>query len=223
MSAKRLSRLNHFLLQKAFKVCVNCYHSVYNFLFYLPCGGETFFRRRCVKFASLTAGDLVLDVCCGAGELTTVIASQGFTGQVVGVDISGSALEIARKRTQCIPVTFVRASADDLPFDSFRFNKCFVSFGLHHMAEQERWRTLKEIYRILAPEGTLYVIDYNLPEKGIRRLAAIAYAKRDQSDEAYKMVKNRSLVREIKQAGFEIERRGLTCQGMIQLLEGVKK
>ena len=176
-----------------------------------------------MKFASLTAGDLILDVCCGAGELTTVIARQGFPAKVIGLDISGSALEISRKRTQCIPVTFVRASADDLPFDSFRFNKCFVSFGLHHMAEQERWRALKEIHRILAPEGTLYVIDYNLPRKGVRRLAAMVFAKLDESDEAYKMLKTGSLFSEIDQVGFEIARRGLTCQGIIQLLEAVKR
>jgi len=91
------------------------------------------------------------------------------------------------------------------------------------MPERERQKTLTEIHRILAPEGTLYVIDYNLLEGGLRRLAAIAFAKLDESEEAYKMLKNGSLVREIKQAGFEIERRDLTCQGIIQLLEVVKK
>lgn len=223
MSAKRFSQLKQEILKEAFNIFVKCYCSAFNFLFYLPCGGEISFRRRCVKFASLTADDRILDLCCGTGELTTVIASQGFTGQVVGVDISESALGIARTKTQHMPVTFLTASANNLPFDSSRFDKCFISFGLHHMWKQERQKTLTEIYRILAPKGTLYVIDYNLPERGVRRLAAIAFAKLDDSEEAYEMVKNGSLVREIKQAGFEIERRCLTCQGIIQLLEGVKK
>jgi SAM-dependent methyltransferase len=82
---------------------------------------------------------------------------------------------------------------------------------------------LTEIRRILAPGGLLYVIDYNLPEKGVRRLVAMAFTKLDNSEEAYEMVKNGNLAREIKRAGFEIKRRDLTCQGIIQLLEGVKK
>jgi len=67
------------------------------------------------------------------------------------------------------------------------------------------------------------VIDYNLPERGLRRLAATAFAKLDKSEEAYKMLMHDSLTREIKNAGFEIERRELTCQGIIQLLEAVNK
>ena len=223
MSAERFSQLKHDILKKAFNICVKCCDYAFNFLFYLPCGGETSFRRRCVKFASLTARDWILDVCCGTGELTAVIAKQGCTGPVVGIDISESSLEIARIETRHIPVTFLRASADDLPFDSSQFDRCFISFGLHHMPERERKRTLTEIHRILAPEGILYVIDYNLPERGLGRLAAIAFTKLDKSEEAYEMLKNRSLIREVKQAGFEIARRGLTCQGIIQLLEVVKK
>ncbi|MEA3443013.1 MAG: class I SAM-dependent methyltransferase [Chloroflexota bacterium] len=223
MGAEEFSQFNHVLLKKALNICLKCCDSVFNLLFYLPCGGETSFRRRCVKFAALKAGDWILDVCCGAGELTTVIARQGFTGQVVGVDISESALEIARTKTQHTPVTFLRASASDLPLDSSRFDRCFISFGLHHMSEQERQKTLTEIHRILARQGTLYIIEYNLPEKGPRRLAAIAFAKLDKSEEAYEMLKNGSPIREIKQGGFEMERRGLTCQGIIQLLQVVKK
>lgn len=219
---KRLSRLKHVTSGRVFNICVSYYDSVFNFLFYLPCGGETSFRRRCVRFASLAAGDSILDVCCGAGELTSLIARQGFTGQVFGVDISEPALEIARTKTSHIPATFLRASADYLPFGSSRFDKCFISFGLHHMPEQQRQRTLMEIYRILAPKGTLYVIDYNLPESGLRRLTAIAFAKLDESKEAYQMLKSRSLVSEIKKARFEIKRRDSACQGIIQLLEMVK-
>ena len=172
-----------------------------------------------MEFTSLTARHRILDICCGTGDLTVMLAKKGSTGQVVGVDISKSALEIARAKTQHFPITFLRANANDLPFDSSRFDKCFISFGLHHMTEQGRQKTLTEIHRILTPEGALYVIDYNLPDRGLRRLVAIAYAKLDSSEEAYQMIRNGSLLRGVKQAGFEIKRRYLTCQGMVQLLE----
>lgn len=223
MSAEKFGHLKRSLVGKVCNVWMDCWDSVLNSLFYLPCGGESCFRRRCVKFASLTFRDRILDVCCGTGKLTDVIAKQGAAGQVVGVDISKSALEKARARTHHIAVTFLRASANNLPFASSQFNKCFISFGLHHMPQRDRQRTLKDIRRILVPGGALFVIDYNLPERRLRRLIATAFAKLDESEEAYKMLIGGCLIREIKQAGFEIKRQDLTCQGMIQLLEAVNK
>ncbi|MBW1677617.1 MAG: class I SAM-dependent methyltransferase [Deltaproteobacteria bacterium] len=176
-----------------------------------------------MKFATLTAGDRILDLCCGTGTLTAVIARQRFTRRLIGVDISESIIEIARIKAHHIPATFLRASADNLPFNSSQFDNCFISFGLHHMSKYERQKTLAEIHRTLAPKGAIYIIDYNLPKKGLRRLAAITFTKLDKSKEAYKMLKNGNLIREIKQAGFEIEKRDLTCQGIIQLLKLVKK
>lgn len=223
MGAEILAQFKQNILWRAFKTFVKCYNAAFNFLFYLPCGGETSFRERCVKFATLTAGDRILDLCCGTGELTTVIAGKGLVENLVGVDISEPAIEIARTKTPRMPITFMTASANDLPFNSSQFDNCFISFGLHHMLKRERQKTLAEIHRTLAPKGTLYIIDYNLPEKGLRRLAALTYIKLDESNEAYEMLKNGSLIREIKQAGFKIEKRDLTCQGIIQLLKAVKK
>ena len=91
------------------------------------------------------------------------------------------------------------------------------------MPEQQRQRALTEVHRILAPKGTLYVIDYNLPDRVLSRLTAIAFAKLDESKEAYQMLRSGSLISQIEKAGFEIERRALACQGIIQLLEMVKK
>lgn len=195
---------------------------LFDFVFYLPCGGEKSFRETCVKFAGLVNEDRILDLCCGNGELTTIIAGKGFIKDLVGVDISESVIKIARTKNQYTPVTFIRASANDLPLDSSRFTKCFISFGLHHMSRHERTQTLVEAHRILVPKGTLYVIDYNLPQKGLRRLAAIAFAKLDESKEAYRMLKDGDLIKEVQQAGFEIVRRELTCQDIVQLLAAVK-
>ena len=223
MTARILSQLKPKILRKTSQPFLKFYDTVHNFLFYLPCGGETSFREKCVKFADLKNGDRVLDLCCGAGELTIAVARQGLTVELVGVDISEQAIETASTKARHMPVTFVRASVDDLPIKSPRFNKCFISLGLHHIPEQTRWKTLTEIHRALAPKGTLYVIDYNLSEKGLRRLAAITFIKLERSKEVFEMLKNGSMVRQIKQAGFEITGRDLICQGIVQLLKAVKK
>ena len=76
MTVQRFVQLKQVIFSKTFKIWVKCCDSAFNLLFYLPCGGEASFRERCVKFASLTAGDRVLDVCCGTGELTVVIENK---------------------------------------------------------------------------------------------------------------------------------------------------
>lgn len=198
------------------------YDLLFNWFFYLPCGGEKTFREKCVKFANLVTEDRILDLCCGTGELTTVIEGKGFVKELVGVDISEPAIEIAKTKTRHMSVIFIKASADDLPIDSSRFTKCFISFGLHHMSRHERRRTLLEAHRTLAPKGTLYIIDYNLPVKGLSRWAAIAFAKLDESEEAYRMLRDGDLIKEVRQAGFEIVKREETCQHIVQLLAAVK-
>jgi len=198
------------------------YDPLINFIFYLPCGGENYFRKRCVNFASPAEGGQVLDVCCGTGTLTSLIAHHiGPNGQVIGVDTSESALEIARTKTQNLPVTLLRVSAENLPFDSSRFGKCFISFGLHHMPRQARQNTLKEIHRTLTAAGSLFVVDYNLPKRALARLMTRALVKLDESEEACRMLMNSSLLKEIEQAGLEIRRQEFLCKGMVQLVEAV--
>ena len=177
---------------------------------------------RCADFASPAEGDQVLDVCCGTGTLTSLIAARvGPAGQAIGVDISESALEIARTKTCNIPVAFVRASAEALPFASSRFDKCFISFGLHGMPEQARQNTIREIARTLRTSGSLFVVDYNLPAKALARLTLKAFVKHIEDEAAYRMLVGSSLEREIVEIGFAIRRRHIACSGMVQLIEAV--
>ena len=73
------------------------YNRLLNYIFYLPFGGEQSFRRKCLDFALVEKGDRVLDVCCGEGTLSRLIADcLGRSGQVIGVDLSQSALKEAK-------------------------------------------------------------------------------------------------------------------------------
>jgi len=191
-------------------------------IFYLPCGGESHFRKKCANFARPIEGDRVLDLCCGTGMLTLLIAGHtGPSGQVIGGDISGPALEIARARIPNLPVMFLKTSAENLPFTPSGFDECFISFGLHHMTGQARRNTLREVRRILRAGGSLFIIDYNLPERTLARLMTRALVKLDRSEEAYKLLVNHRLLTEVQQAGFEIRRRELAGRGMVQLVEAV--
>jgi ubiquinone/menaquinone biosynthesis C-methylase UbiE len=189
-------------------------------LVFLPFGGENSFRKSCVDFASPAERDRVLDVCCGTGRLTSLIAQRiGSEGQVIGVDLSESVLEIARKRTRNMPVTFQRANVENLPFTSARFDKCFISFGLHEMPRQARHNTLREIHRTLRPGGRLFIVEYNLPTGTLARLAIKAFVKIIEDKAAYRMLLDSSLVTEVEEGGLAIKRREFVYSGIIQLIE----
>jgi demethylmenaquinone methyltransferase/2-methoxy-6-polyprenyl-1,4-benzoquinol methylase len=210
-------------LEKFLNIWARLYDSFINWIFYSPCGGEGRFRGKCLDFVSPAKGEGILDVCCGSGMFTYMIASRaGLDGQVIGVDLCKSALEIARNQPSAFPLKFLKANAKSLPFASSKFNKCLIIFGLHHMPRQTRHKTLSEIHRTLIPTGSLFVVEYNLPDRAIAKLVAKALVKLDKSKEAYTMLLNHSLPGDIEQVGFSIKRREFMYKGAVQLIEARK-
>lgn len=188
-------------------------------LIFLPCGGERAFRRRFVDFAHPQKGDLLLDVCCGTGTLTSLLAEKVFPGgQVIGVDLSPGMLRIAREKIAGTIAAFGRANTEQLPFRDSRFAKAFISLALHEMPEIARQNTLKEIYRTLTPEGRLFILDYSLPERWLWRSLLRLWVKLFEEESAGKLVLKGDLMGELQAAGFKVERRIPVYVGMLQMI-----
>ena len=59
------------------------------------------FGQQTIHHLSLNPGDRILDVCCGSGaSALTASISVGSTGEVIGVDIAESLLQLARNKAQ---------------------------------------------------------------------------------------------------------------------------
>jgi SAM-dependent methyltransferase len=128
--------------------------------------------------ANLRAGDRVLDLGCGDGTLTGVLAdaaragagageSGGLapSGSVVGVDVAEAALRRARARHPAL--TFALVPIDGaLPFDDGTFDVVWSSEVIEHVADTASW--LSEVRRVLAPRGRLLL---TTPSHGRLRLA----------------------------------------------------
>ncbi len=88
-----------------------------------------------IERAAPRAGERVLDVGCGCGTTSLVIAGQVAPGgSVVGVDISAPMIEVARGRAGGAPVEFVVADAATHHFGS-PFDLLFSRFGVMFFAE----------------------------------------------------------------------------------------
>jgi ubiquinone/menaquinone biosynthesis C-methylase UbiE len=99
----------------------------------------------------------ILDVGCGSGWATRLMAQRATEGRVVGIDISDEMVELARSSSGNMPnVEFHVASAEALPFSSDEFTHAFSMESLYYYADISA--ALTEIHRVLRPKGQLAIV-----------------------------------------------------------------
>ncbi len=126
---------------------------------------------------SLTEGSRVLDVACGTGDLSLVLARAG-KAEVVGLDFCRPMLEVARRKAadDSRTVPFVEGDALRLPFADETFDAATIAFGLRNLAGVSEG--LKELRRILRTGGRLAVLEFSSPVvPGFRALFRFYFAR----------------------------------------------
>jgi demethylmenaquinone methyltransferase / 2-methoxy-6-polyprenyl-1,4-benzoquinol methylase len=107
-------------------------------------------------------GDRVLDACCGTGDLAVEAERRG--ARVVALDFSPRMLERARRKSGTIE--WVQGDALALPFADGEFDAATVGFGIRNLADLEGG--LRELARVLRPDGKLAVLEITRP-RGLLR------------------------------------------------------
>jgi len=119
-------------------------------------------RERAADLARVGAGDRVLDVATGTGDLAIELARRvGSAGSVVGSDFSEGMLERARQKDPSI--TWTWGDALDLPYADGEFAAATVGFGARNFSDLERGLT--EMRRVVQPGGRVVILEITTPEK----------------------------------------------------------
>jgi demethylmenaquinone methyltransferase/2-methoxy-6-polyprenyl-1,4-benzoquinol methylase/phosphoethanolamine N-methyltransferase len=126
-------------------------------------GRERALREMTVRVASVGPGDKVLEAGCGTGSLALAAKKHtGPEGEVVGIDASPEALDIARDKAARagMSITFQHALIEDIPYPDDQFDVALSCFMIHHLpSDDARRQGLAEVYRVLKPGGRLLILD----------------------------------------------------------------
>ena len=116
---------------------------------------------------------LVLDLCCGTGDLALALAHAG-RARVVGADFAHTMLVRAKAKSVDVPAAdgastakemlFFEADALRLPFADASFDLVTSAFGFRNLANYEAG--LREIHRVLKPGGTIAILEFAEPPDG---------------------------------------------------------
>lgn len=128
-------------------------------------GVHRLWKRFVIDLAGVRAGEKVLDVAGGTGDLSREFSKQvGPRGLVVLSDINTAMLSEGRRRLAdkgVVNLPIVQANAETLPFADDSFDCITIGFGLRNVTDKDK--ALRSMCRALKPGGRLLVLEFSKP------------------------------------------------------------
>ena len=101
--------------------------------------------------------DRVLDLGCGSGWATRLIAKRFHPKKIVGIDISDEMVRRAEEQSKGIAnIEFRQGAAEKIPLPDGSIDKIFSIESLYYWPDQ--MAGLKEVKRVLTPGGKLFML-----------------------------------------------------------------
>ncbi|MCK4913258.1 MAG: class I SAM-dependent methyltransferase [Planctomycetes bacterium] len=144
----------------------------------------------------------VLDVGCGDGRLTDYLEKH--SDELASIDLDPDKINEFKKRFPHLPI--IKAGGENVPFPDHYFSLVNCVTVIEHIKNDEQM--LKEIFRVLEPNGLAYIVNdawfYH-----ILRSAGLLMDLPSDTDESFRyphvnLMRPSQLKKKIKKAGFEI-------------------
>jgi len=114
-----------------------------------------------VAQASLPSDGTVLEIGCGTGNVLVLAGRAAPGATLIGLDPDPDALAVAKRKTARagLEVRLDQGYADRLPYADGSVDRVLSSFMLHHLPGPQKLDALREVRRVLAPGGSLHLLD----------------------------------------------------------------
>lgn len=142
---------------------------------------DLYWRKRLISCLRKERPQRILDVACGTGDLSFMMASRiSECQEVVGVDLSSEMLSVARRKMSAkkngYKISFLQGDCLHLPFAEETFSAATCAFGVRNFENTEQG--LREMARVLIPKGSLFILELSTPPNKFLRWGYRLYAHR---------------------------------------------
>ncbi len=145
----------------------------------LTMGIDKGWRKNLINMMAKTKPEIILDVATGTGDLAILAAESIADVYVKGLDISKGMLKVGKekinKRNLQDRVKMIHGDSENMPFDDNSFDAITVAFGVRNFENLEKG--LKEMNRVLKPEGSLFILEFSRPKNALFRYGFNIYFK----------------------------------------------
>ncbi|MEO8649370.1 MAG: class I SAM-dependent methyltransferase [Acidobacteriota bacterium] len=132
---------------------------------------ENTFKKALIEQARIEGDHSVLDLACGTATLSIMLKQRQPRARVIGVDGDARILRIAKtkvRRAQ-VEIQFDVGMSFDLPYKDESFERVISSLFFHHLTRENKSKTLREVIRVLKPNGQFHVADWGRPTTWLMR------------------------------------------------------
>jgi ubiquinone/menaquinone biosynthesis C-methylase UbiE len=129
-------------------------------------------RARLLDAANVQPGQQVLDLGCGTGAVSLLLAKRQPEARIVGLDPDAKALARAAEKSRAAGATieWQKGYAGRAPYTAHSFDHVLSSLMIHHLKSEEKQAAFRDAKRLLRPGGAFHLLDFGPPKNVIERV-----------------------------------------------------
>jgi ubiquinone/menaquinone biosynthesis C-methylase UbiE len=112
----------------------------------------------------------ILDVCSGTGSVIIAFSERYPDSVLVGYDFSHGMLRKAQEKNVGSRAVYVEGDAAELPFADASFDVVTCSHALYELKGEAREKALREMGRVIQPDGLVLLMEHEIPNRPLIRL-----------------------------------------------------
>jgi ubiquinone/menaquinone biosynthesis methyltransferase len=138
-------------------------------------GQDARWKHRLLELLPMMARPRCVDLACGTGDLTLGLADRYPDGDILGVDLTGPMLDVARRRIPHPHVQFVETDMCRLDVPDQSVDIVTGAYAIRNAPVLDD--ALTEIHRILRPGGIAAFLDFSRPAQPLTSAVQLALLK----------------------------------------------